>query len=50
MAEPTLVTLDLYAGVVCEACDEGDAVLTDVNGIDLCAECAEACKLPAFDA
>lgn len=50
MDQPTLATLDLYAGVICEACDEGDAVVTDVNGIDLCAECAEGCRLPDFDA
>jgi hypothetical protein len=46
---PSLQELELYDGVECEGCGE-QAVVTDVNGIDLCKDCAEGCRLPEHEA
>lgn len=46
---PSLQDLKLYEGVECEACGE-QAVVTDVNGIDLCRDCAEGCRIPEYNA
>lgn len=49
--QPTPQELKAYEGIDCEACDTGaQAVVTDINGIHLCADCAEGCRLPRIDA
>lgn len=52
MSDPqTLQELEAYAGIDCEACETGaQAVVTDINGIHLCRDCADGCKLPRSDA
>jgi len=40
---------DLYDGAECYGCGE-QAVVTDVNGLDLCQACADGCRIPEFDA
>jgi len=39
---------ELYEDAVC-VCG-AEAVVTDVNGIDLCRECADGCRIPRADA
>lgn len=49
--ERTLQQLEAYDGVVCEACETGaQAEVTDVNGIALCRDCADGCRLPEMNA
>lgn len=50
LPELTVRDLDFYAGLICEACEEGDACITDTNGLHLCAACAEGCRLPTAQA
>jgi hypothetical protein len=40
---------DPYDGAECYGCGE-QAVVTDVNGLDLCRSCADACRIPGLDA